>query len=66
MEMAELLTNIISNFGFPIACCIFMAWYQVKKIDVFTDTMNKNTETMNKHNDILERILDKLGEDVED
>lgn len=56
--MAELLTNIISNFGFPIACCIFLAWYQVKKIDVFNETMNKN-------NTLLEKLIERLGEKEE-
>lgn len=56
MEMAELLTNIISNFGFPIACCVFLAWYQVKKIDVFNETMNKNNILLEK---LIERLEDK-------
>lgn len=56
---AEIINTLIGNYGFPIACCAFLAWYQVKKIDVFTETMNKN-------NSLLERLLDKMDAPRED
>jgi len=56
---AEIINTLIGNYGFPIACCAFLAWYQVKKIDVFTETMNKN-------NSLLERLLDKMDAPKED
>lgn len=56
--MENVITETISNFGFPIACCVFMAWYQVKKIDVFTDTMTRN-------NQLLEALLERLRKDEE-
>lgn len=55
----EIIQTLIGNYGFPIACCAFLAWYQVKKIDVFTDTMTRN-------NALLDKLLDKLDEKKED
>lgn len=55
----EFIQTLIGNYGFPIACCAFLAWYQVKKIDVFTDTMTRN-------NALLEKLLDKLDEKKEE
>ena len=54
----EIIQTLIGNYGFPIACCAFLAWYQVKKIDVFTDTMTRN-------NALLDKLLDKLDEKKE-
>lgn len=55
----EIIQTLIGNYGFPIACCAFLAWYQVKKIDVFTDTMTRN-------NALLDKLLDKLDEKKEE
>lgn len=55
----EVIQTLIGNYGFPIACCAFLAWYQVKKIDVFTDTMTRN-------NALLDKLLDKLDEKKEE
>lgn len=56
--MTKEILDLISNVGFPIACCIYMAWYQVKKIDVFTETMTKN-------NTLLECIIAELSKEIE-
>lgn len=55
----EVIQTLIGNYGFPIACCAFLAWYQVKKIDIFNDTMMRN-------NALLDKLLDKLEEKKEE
>ena len=52
------LTTLISSVGFPIVCCVFMAWY-------INNTMKDFTEIMNRNNTLLEKLITKMGEDDE-
>lgn len=54
----EELTKFISSVGFPIAMCVYMILYNNKTIEKLSNTISQNTI-------VLEKILTKLGEDVE-
>ena len=45
MEVQDLIT-IISTLGFPIAACIWMAYYQNTTLQKLTDVIQKNTEML--------------------
>ena len=52
------VTQLISNLGFPIAACVYMAWYN-------TNIVRQMTEAVNNNSNLLSRILDKLNlEDI--
>ena len=45
MEVNDIMT-IISTLGFPIAACIWMAYYQNTTLQKLTDVIQKNTEML--------------------
>ena len=51
-EVIEIFTNLITNVGFPIACCIVLFRQNSK----FTDCIDKNTDALNKLVEKIERI----------
>lgn len=53
------LSNFVGSVGFPIAMCIYMVLYNNKTIEKLSNTIAQNTI-------VLEKILTKLGEDVEE
>lgn len=42
MDMAA-ITTLISTVGFPIACCVFCAWYISTGMKEFRQTIENNT-----------------------
>lgn len=53
----EEITNIISNVGFPIACCIVMFYNNSK----FTDVLSNLNITLKEMTTRIEQIEDKLN-----
>lgn len=51
------LVEIISNFGFPIACVLGMGWFIYK---IYTDTTKANAENMEKVQARCQEREDKL------
>ena len=45
MEVNDIMT-IISTLGFPIAACIWMAYYQNTTLQKLTEVIQKNTEML--------------------
>ena len=70
------ITQIIMNVGFPIVMCGAMAWYvkdtsdkhreEVRQLnEQHNDEMQQVTTALNNNTLALQRLCDKLGEDVE-
>ena len=53
MEVMDVLTPLISNVGFPIACCIYM-------MVVNNKTLKENTEATNKLISLIETFISKV------
>lgn len=51
-NIIEIITNLITNVGFPIACCIVLFRQNSK----FTETIDQNTDALNKLIDKIERM----------
>ena len=49
------VTQMVSNVGFPIVACIFMAWFINNTLKDFTNTMRENTN-------MLAKLCDKLDD----
>lgn len=52
----EEITNLISNVGFPIACCVALFINNAK----FTEVLNNLNVTLKEMNTRIEQIEDKL------
>ena len=70
------VTQMIMNVGFPIVMCGAMAWYvkdtsdkhreEVRQLnEQHNNEMQKVTTALNNNTLALQRLCDKLGEDVE-
>ena len=58
--MNDIIT-LISNVGFPIACCVYMGWY-VNKINTDSnDRLEKLQESLNNNTVAITRLCTKLG-----
>lgn len=51
-------TNLISNVGFPIACCVVLFYNNSK----FTETLNTLNVTLKEISTRIEQIEDKVGD----
>ena len=56
-----LLESLISNHGFPIACCIGLGWFLYK---VFQKTTDENAKNMEKIQERCAAREDKLYEEI--
>ena len=70
--MLQEITTTITNVGFPIACCIFLALYiresqkqHKEEIKALTDKLNKQTLTVQKLVDKIEELLRGLTHENE-
>lgn len=72
MEWYEILTNFISNFGFPIAVCIYLFWDRNKEREQHREEMARLTEehkqetaalttAINNNTLALEKLVIKMG-----
>ena len=55
-EVIDLITRLISNVGFPIACCVMLYLQQSKQMKELTEAVNNNTEA-------IRMILNRIGGD---
>ena len=63
MNTAEIVT-LITNVGFPIACCVALFWYMVNQnekhkseIDELTNTINNNTKVLAELTTLIKHLL---------
>lgn len=56
MDVVNTITQLISNVGFPIACCIVLFWQMNKQ----RESMDELKTTIEKNSTILDRVFDKL------
>lgn len=57
----EVLTSIISNVGFPIACVVAMFWQLNKERDAHKEEMSQMTDALNNNTTAITKLCDKLG-----
>lgn len=55
-EIIDVFTWLVSNVGFPIACCILLYIQQSKQMKELTDAVNNNTLAITS-------LVEKLGGD---
>lgn len=56
----NLITQIISNLGFPIACVVAMFWMLNKERDVHKAETSELTKAIENNTQVMTQVLDKL------
>ena len=57
----DVLTTIISNVGFPIACVIAMFYMWNKEREAHKEETDRLTEAINNNTIVMQQVLNKLG-----
>jgi len=57
------ITTLISSLGFPIVCCIYMAYMQQKSAEAHKEEIDKLRETVENNTKVMVKICAKLGID---
>ena len=65
MEMYAAIVQIITTVGFPIAMCIALLWYVVKKDAEHKTETSQFVQALNSNTLVLQKLCDKLNIDIE-
>lgn len=65
MEILDLISNVIGNFGFPIGMCIALFWKMDKQDKEHKEEMQKITDALNNNTIVLQKLTDKIGGDID-
>ena len=57
---AEVITQLVSNLGFPIACVVAMFWMWNKEREAHKEESDKWIEAINNNTRVMEKVLTKL------
>lgn len=57
----NVIVQLVSSLGFPIACCIAMFWQNNKLNESHKAEVSKLNEAINNNTFALNHIIDKLG-----
>lgn len=60
---AEVITNLISNLGFPIACVVAMFWMWNKERESHKEESDKWIEAINNNTRVMEKVLAKFDKE---
>ena len=52
--------NIITNVGFPIACCLAMGLYIRELVKQHEEETSKFAEALNKNTLVIQKLCDKM------
>lgn len=63
--MQEILTAI-STVGFPIVCCFAIYKTMIDNMKAHVEETNKLRESIDANTALIQRLLDKMGGDVND
>lgn len=56
----DVFVQLISNVGFPIACCIAMFYMMQKQGDRHAAEMDKLATAIDNNTDVMQTVLEKL------
>lgn len=57
----DILTTIISNVGFPIACVIAMFYMWNREREAHKEETDRLAEAINNNTVVMQQVLNKLG-----
>ena len=56
MDIITDFTNLVSNVGFPIACCAVLFWYIKKREERHYDELDSLKNTVAQNSEILKEL----------
>lgn len=59
------ITTLISSLGFPIACCVYMAWSNQKADERHREEIDKLRESVDNNTKVMVKLCTKMGIDAE-
>lgn len=62
-DIANIITGIITQIGFPITVCLICFWYIRKIQEDHKAEIDKMSEAINNNTLVMQRLIDKLGEE---
>ena len=60
-EVVTLVTTIVSNVGFPIACVAVMFYQMEQERKSHKEESDKWVEAINNNTKVMEKVLEKVG-----
>ena len=60
-EVVQIVTNLVSNVGFPIACVVAMFYMQNKEREAHKAESAAWVEALNRNTDVMQKVLEKFG-----
>lgn len=60
MEFVDVLKDVISNVGFPIACACMMFWEMEQERKAHKEESATWVDALNRNTSVMEKILDRL------
>ena len=60
---AEVISNLISNLGFPFACVVAMFWMWNKERESHKEESDKWIEAINNNTRVMEKVLAKFDKE---
>ena len=60
-DVVTLVTNIVSNVGFPIACVAVMFYQMEQERKSHKEESDKWVEAINNNTKVMEKVLEKVG-----
>ena len=61
-EVVQLISQLVSNVGFPIACVCVLFYMQNKEREAHKEESEKWVEALNNNTKVMEKVLGKFGE----
>lgn len=62
MEYAEVITQVISTVGFPIAMCLIMFYFLHKEQESHKEEMKELREVISQNNEVLASLKQLLAD----
>lgn len=62
VEFIDIVKELISNVGFPIACACMMFWEMEQERKAHKEESATWVEALNRNTNVMEKILNKLEE----
>ena len=59
-DLTQIITQLIGNLGFPIACVVVMFYMWNKEREEHREESLKWIEALNRNSDIISKLSDKL------
>ena len=60
-EVVSMVTSIVSNVGFPIACVAVMFYQMEQERKSHKEESDKWVEAINNNTKVMEKVLEKVG-----